>query len=137
MIYYFTPLNNNIGIEFNSERLKTGIVPITENWKINIEKSHNYSDYWENSNSDSKHFKKVINLGIIGPNWESDYYHNPKFKGTFVTSVYNYSKKNFEYNYYIADNKVENKIKSVSLRELKPSDYYEITKSEFEKYLTD
>lgn len=137
-IYEHTiPLNKNNGIEFNSTREKLGIPKIDENWKLDKVESSQFKSYWWKAEPRNGHFKKVIEYGILNTKTETDYYQNKKQVGTFVWSVYNFENNTFEYFLEKPNNKIYSVTEKGNLKYEKPTIEIKISKTEFEKYITE
>ena len=137
-IYEYTiPLNKNNGIEFNSTREKLGIPKIGENWKLDKTESSQYKNYWWKAEPRNGHFKKVIEYGILNAKTETDYYQNKKQIGTFAWSVFNFENSKFEYFIEKPNDKIISVTEKGNLKYEKPTIEMRISKTEFDKYITE
>lgn len=137
-IYEHTiPLNKNNGIEFNSTREKLGIPKIGENWKIGKTESRQFKTYWWKTEPRNGHFKKVIEYGILKAKTETDFYQNKRQVGTFAWSVFNFENNTFEYFLEKPNNKIYSVTEKGNLKYEKPTIEMRISKTEFEKYITE
>jgi hypothetical protein len=134
---FFFPVNKNHGIEFNNEREKLGIPEIGENWKIDEHYSDQFKIEWWKPKPRHGHFKKVIEYGIINVKKETDYYQNPKDKLSYGWSVYNYDDKTFNYYLELTNDKRISITDKGNLKLEKPTKTLNVTKSEFENYITE
>lgn len=131
---YLIPFNKNHGTEFNSEREKFGLPKLDKDWLISDYESDQFITYWWKPEPRIGHFKKVIEYGILGVKYETDYYHNPKLKGTFAWSIYDYNKKMFFYVIEQPNKKMVEVTKKGELKHLKPTKKIKVTKVEFDNY---
>jgi hypothetical protein len=137
-IYEHTiPLNKNNGIEFNSTREKLGIPKIGENWKLDKAESSQFKNYWWKAEPRNGHFKKVIEYGILNAKTETDYYQNKKQVGTFAWSVFNFENNKFEYFIEKPNDKIISVTEKGNLKYEKPTILIKVSKTEFEKYITE
>ena len=137
-IYEHTiPLNKNNGIEFNSTREKLGIPKIGENWEFDKSESSQFKKYWWKAEPRNGHFKKVIEYGILNAKTETDFYQNKKQVGTFAWSVFNFENNKFEYFIEKPNDKIISVTKKGNLKHEKPTIIIRVSKTEFEKYITE
>ncbi|WP_405207223.1 hypothetical protein [Aquimarina sp. LLG6339-5] len=137
-IYELTiPLNKKHGIEFNTEREKLAIPKIKEDWKIDNHYSEQFKTEWWKPEPRNGHFKKIIEYGVFGVKYETDYYHNPNLKGTFAWSIYDYNKNIFVYFMEQPNDKLIEVTEKGKIKHLKSSKTIGITKSEFDNYKTE
>ena len=137
-IYEHTiPLNKNNGIEFNSIREKLGIPKIGGNWKLDKAESNQFKSYWWKAEPRSGHFKKVIEYGILNAKTETDYYQNGKQVGTFAWSVFNFENNKFDYFIEKPNDNIISVTEKGNFKIEKPTILVRVSKTEFEKYITE
>lgn len=137
-IYEHTiPLKKNNAIEFNSTREKLGIPKIGENWKLDKAESEQFKSYWWKAEPRNGHFKKAIEYGILNAKTETDYFQNKKQVGTFAWSVFNFENNKFEYFIEKPNDKIISVTEKGNLKYEKPTILIRVSKTEFEKYITE
>jgi hypothetical protein len=134
---HIIPLNKYNGIEFNSTREKLGIPTIDENWKLDIAESSQFKNYWLKAEPRNGHFKKVIEYGILDPKTETDYYQNKKQLGTIAWSVFNFQNNKFEYFIEKPNDKIISVTEKGNSKGEKPIILLKVSKTDFEKYITE
>jgi hypothetical protein len=131
------PLNNNHGIEFNSEREKYGIPVIGDDWKIDEYNSKQFRIEWWKPEPRNGHFKKIIEYGYLNIKKEIDYYHNPKDKLSYGWTVYNYDTNKIEYYLELTNYNRYTTSKKGIMKLEKPTKIRNVSKSEFENYIVE
>ncbi|MFN3943046.1 MAG: hypothetical protein ACK4K1_10485 [Flavobacterium sp.] len=131
------PLNINNGIEFNSTREKLGIPTIDKNWELDKSESSQFKKYWWKAEPRNGHFKKVIEYGILNAKTETDFYQNKKQVRTFAWSVFKFENNKFEYFIEKPNDKIISVTEKGNLKYEKPTIIIRVSKTEFEKYITE
>ncbi|MBU2996417.1 hypothetical protein KO500_08220 [Cellulophaga baltica] len=131
------PLNKNHGMEFNSEREQLGIPTLKSDWKVSDYESEQFTTYWWKPEPTNGHFKKIIEYGILDSKSETDYYQNEDKKGTFAWSKYDFDKREFQYFMELPNEKLVSVTDRGQLRVEKPTVVKNVSKSEFENYITE
>jgi hypothetical protein len=130
-----SPFNKNKGIEFNIEREKIGLPKLDKTWILEEPFDEQFTTtYWKQLNPRKGHFKKIIEYGIFGAQYETDYYKNLKLTGTFAWSRYDFEKSKFEY-FLEKPNKDDVLFNAKGNRRYpKPTVVVKINKEAFDKY---
>lgn len=132
------PFNKNTGIEFNVERQKIGLPILDKNWKLEKSEDEQFkTTYWKLPSPKKGHFKKSIEYGILGANYETDYYKNDNFKQTFVWSIYDFEDCKVDYFLEKPNENVVSINDRGNLVEGKPSTVFKINKEQFNKFISE
>lgn len=131
----FVPLNQNYGIEFNSEREKLDLPVLPEKWKRMGTDYKQFLNDWWSDNYTNGHFRKTIVYGYINPKYELNSYVNRENQD-FIVASSRYNFKTNSYDYWIGKSLSASYIDEDGNFEVaNDHEIREITKEEFDNFI--
>lgn len=89
----FSLFKDDMGYSFNSKRLELGLPLIDPTWKKQETEQTPFTVTYTNPDTNSLHFKKLVEYKFLSPREEIDYYRNSKHPALSGLRIYDFERQ--------------------------------------------